>query len=106
MSEIEQNAKLTNGTLPPARPVPFDLRLRSLKSSRQSLARILRAWGRGEIDEATAKTACWLLSMYLGYLKAGVEEDIERQLKELEGRVRQIEKEKQYAGNETKLRLG
>lgn len=106
MDENERNVKHDAATLPPSRPIPFDLRLRSLKCSRQTLARILRSWARGEIDESTAKTGTWLFSMYLGYLKAGLEEDIEWQLKKLENRVKQIEKEKTYGDQAAIRRTG
>lgn len=71
--------------------LPFDLRLRSLKSSRQSLARILRAWGRGEISEQVAKTSTWLMSMFLAYLKESTSEELEARLAGIERKLGELE---------------
>lgn len=75
-------------------PIPFSLRLRSIKSSRQTLARLIREWGRGNITEADAKTATYLLNILLGYHRAGLEESVELQLADLKKRITKLEKEK------------
>jgi len=80
MDEIETK----NKNLTPSPPVPFDMRLGSLRSSRQTLARLIREWGKGTISEESAKTGTWLMSAYLGFLKLESSEDIEKRLAAIE----------------------
>ena len=68
--------------------IPFDLRLRSLKSSRQTHARLLREYARGTIDEPTYKALIWGLSNYLSYLRAEREQELERRLDAIEERLK------------------
>ena len=80
MSELETK----NKNLTPSHPVPFDMRLGSLRSSRQTLARIIREWGKGTLSEQDAKTGTWLMSAYLGFLKLESTEDVEKRLAAIE----------------------
>jgi len=83
----------------PTPPIPYSLRLRSLKSSRQSLTRIIRSWGSGEVSTADAKNAAWLLQTLLSYHKETELVEVtdrlaklEKALKDLEGRPPRNEK--------------
>jgi len=71
-------------TVDTPRRLDFDLRLRSTKSTRQSFARILRGYARGEIDEQTFKSLVWALNQYTGLLKLQTEEDLIKRMDEIE----------------------
>ena len=75
-----------------ATPLPFRLRLASLKSARQSVARIVRSYAKGEIDPATYKGVLYGLQNLLAFMKSEHDYQIERRLDEIEdevGRARQ-----------------
>jgi hypothetical protein len=74
--------------------LPFQPRLRSLKSSRQTLARIVREWGKGTISNEDGKTAAWLLNMLLAYFKAAETEEFETRLQELDRKLSKLETER------------
>lgn len=61
-----------------------NLRLRTVKSSRQSFARILRAYAKGELDDTIFKAMVNGLNVYLSYLKTESEQTIEVRLTALE----------------------
>jgi len=62
----EKNEKIVEGTPP---RLPFSLRLRTSKSSKNTMSRIGRSYAKGEIDETVFKNMVWFMSMYLNYLK-------------------------------------
>lgn len=64
--------------------VPLTLRLRSPKATRQTFARIIREYGRGNLDERLYKSLVWGLSQYLGAFKIERELEIEKRLEEIE----------------------
>ena len=82
----EQNDDDEGQTLPPAagKGLGFDLRLRSLNSSRQTLARLIREYGRGAIPQDVFKDLVWAMSQFLGYLKESQTQDLEARLAALE----------------------
>ena len=75
----------------PTPRIPYNLRLRSLKSSRQSLTRIIRSWGSGEVETATAKTAAWLLQVLLSYHKETELVEVMDRLAKLEKALKELE---------------
>jgi len=75
------------GEVPANARLPFAVRLRTLKSSRATLARIIRLWGFGLLDDATAKVAAWLLQTHLALQKAELDSSIEDRLKALETKI-------------------
>ncbi len=77
-----------NATAPEGPRLPFVLRLRSLKASRQTHARILREYAKGTIDTETYRAVVWGLNNYLAYLKAEQAEELERRVIALEERLR------------------
>ena len=82
----EQNDDDEGLTLPhvPGKGLGFDLRLRSLTSSRQSLARLLREHSRGTVPPALYRDLVWGMSQFLGYLKESQAQDLETRLSALE----------------------
>lgn len=93
MEETNKTVEQAPGGLPSIIPrIGFDLRLRSLKSSRQTLARVLREYGRGTIDDATYRGLVWGLNNFLGYLRESGAEELEVRLKTLEAKLDEIEK--------------
>lgn len=68
-------------------PAPFSLRLRSLKSSRQTLARIVREHARGNLDRDTFKDLVYGMSHLLSYMKTEKELDVEARLEAIEDRL-------------------
>jgi hypothetical protein len=75
-------------------PIPYTLRLRSLKSSRQSLTRIIRSWGSGAIETATAKNAAWLMQVLLSYHKETEIIEVMDKLAKMEKRLKELEEVK------------
>lgn len=70
-----------------ARPVPFSLRLASVKSTRQSFARIIRAYGKGLIEREVFRDLVYSLSSFAVLLKMETDGDIDKQLAELQREV-------------------
>ncbi|TVR12190.1 MAG: hypothetical protein EA385_00085 [Salinarimonadaceae bacterium] len=66
------------------RPVPWDLRLGSIKGARQSLARLIRGHARGEIDAATLRTLTWAIGQLVGVWKVENDGAIEARIARLE----------------------
>lgn len=76
-----------DGTYKPEPETPsldFNLRLASLKSARQSVARIVREYGKGRVDEKLYKGVLYGLQTLLAFQKAEAEHEIERRLEEIE----------------------
>ncbi|MDC7220807.1 MAG: hypothetical protein PQJ59_12805 [Spirochaetales bacterium] len=68
----------------PQKRLDYDLRLRSIRSTKQSFARLCRSYARGEIEQEVFKTMVWALSQYTGLLKLSNEEEILKRLEILE----------------------
>ena len=66
---------------------PAQLRLNTPQNARKTLARIVRLYNDGEIDEQRAKTTAYLLTQLLGFFKFEADMEIERRLEELEARL-------------------
>lgn len=66
---------------------PSQLRLNTPVNARKTLARIIRLYNDGEIDEQRAKTSAYLLTQLLGFFKFEADMEIERRLEELEARL-------------------
>jgi len=49
--------------------LPFQLRLRTSKSAKNTLARIGRAYASGEIEADVFKNMTWFMAQYIFYLK-------------------------------------
>jgi len=67
-----------------SRGVPFTLRLRSVTSTRQTFARVLREYARGTIGQDEYRQLVWGLSQYLGALRLEKDTEIEARLQEIE----------------------
>ena len=65
-------------------PVP---RLRSVKSTRQTMARYIRAYAAREIEDTTFKTIIYGLAQYQSYLRLEAEVEFEKRLEALEARL-------------------
>ena len=65
-------------------PIFFALRLRSLKSTRQSMARVLREYGKGTISQQVYKDLIYGISQFSALLKTEKEFDIESRLLQIE----------------------
>lgn len=79
----------TDSPLIPMKPeprVPFNLRLGSLKSTRQTFARILRAYAAGTIDQDSFKAMVYGLGGFLAVFKAEVDGDFDDRLTAIEER--------------------
>ena len=74
------DANTTAGSTP-------SLRLGSTKSTRQTLARIIRAYGKGTLEEGLYKGLVYGLSHYLAYLRFESDMRIEERIDELEKRL-------------------
>ena len=79
------------GEEPSGTPLAFSLRLRSLTSARQSVARLVREYGRGNVDYATYKGLLYGLQTLLSFMKAEREYQIEEKLDRI---IDQMEKER------------
>lgn len=66
------------------RRVPWDLRLKTLSSSRATFARIVRGYANGLLDEGTYKNLAYGLGLFLAYLKTEREDTFEARLSALE----------------------
>ena len=84
MGKVNETEKSNQGET----PLCFDLRLRSLKSARQSYARLIRERARGNVPDKDFKSILWGLNGLLAYLKAESEEDFEIRLQALEAAAR------------------
>ena len=79
--DSERNSNSKNDT--PA-PLPFTLRLRSLKSTRQSMARVLREYGKGNISQKIYRDLIYGISQFAFLLKTEKEAEIETRLQAVE----------------------
>lgn len=64
--------------------VPLTLRLRSPTSTRQTLARVIREYGRGNLDRDMYKDLVWGISQFLGAFRIERDLEIEKRLQEIE----------------------
>lgn len=80
------------------KPLEFRLRTRTLKTARQTFARIFRTYAEGKIDHETFRNMIYGLSNYLDYLKTEAEINILDRLAEIERRLKQIEGDQNEAG--------
>jgi len=78
-NEIE---KPDNGTVGSGGPPP--LRLTTLKSSKTSFARVIKAYAEGTLDEKTYRNLVWALGVFIAYLKAESEQEIIKRIEALE----------------------
>lgn len=69
-------------------PIPFPLRLRSVQSTRQTFARVLREYGRGTISEPIYKSIVYGLSQYQSYLRLEADMELEKRLEAIEEHLR------------------
>jgi hypothetical protein len=67
---------------PPA--LEFDLRLRTLKSSKNTFARLMRERARGTIDDGLFRSLIWAMSIFIGYLRLDAEQGLEDRLRAIE----------------------
>ena len=66
---------------------PERLPLDNLKNARRSLARLLQAYYRGQLDAETTRTLTFGINVLVGILKAEKEADLEKRLIEIENRL-------------------
>ena len=82
-----------NEPIKPA-PLEFSPRLRSLKSGRTTMARILREYAAGRIDNDSMRTWCYAMATFLNYAKTETEMNILDELASIKKRLNEIEKGK------------
>lgn len=89
MSDLQQFApEPEDGGTP--RRLDFTLRLNTLRGVRQSMARVIREYGKGNVPDHVFRGAVWALSQLTGTFKVELEyEQIERRLAELERRLQE-----------------
>ena len=87
--EQKQNATVQTAGLPPV--LPFQLRLRSLKSTRQTFARLLREYGKGRVPESLYKNLIWGLGGLITAFKEEREESTAKKLEAVEERLERLE---------------
>lgn len=80
--------------------LPFSPRLASLKSTRTTFSRILRAYADGSLDNDTMRTYCYVFQTMLAIQKGEADYSVVDRLKELECRLGAIEKGKQDEGQQ------
>ena len=68
-------------------PLGFSPRMRSIKATRTTFARIVREFSAGEIDIASMRAYCYAFSTMLSIQKAEADLDVERRLEELEAKL-------------------
>ena len=64
--------------------MPFQLRLGNLRSSRATLARVIREYGKGGIDRNVFKDLVYAISVLVGVMKTERDEALEARLEEIE----------------------
>lgn len=74
-------------------PLPFRLRLASIKSSRQTMARLTREVAKGLISVQDFKTVAYGMQNLLAYHKAEADARIEERLTEIED---ELDRRKHY----------
>ena len=62
-------------------------KLNTLKEAQGELSRLIRAYYRDEIETPKFKTLVYAFSVLLNYQKTATEQDIEKRLTDLEGKV-------------------
>ena len=60
------------------------MRLKNLKASRLSFARLIKSRAKGEIQDSTFRSLVWSLGLYIGYLKVENEIQLEERIKTIE----------------------
>jgi hypothetical protein len=73
-----------------ARGLGFRLRLRSIKSAKNSFARLLREFAEGNIDEKIFRSLVYGLSGYISILKLQLETQVEDRLREIEKKISEL----------------
>lgn len=81
MAQIEYNG---DGEQEGTTPLPFALRLGSVKACRQTLARLTREVGRGTIDGGLYRVLVWGISQMIAYWKLEKDLEIEQRIQRLE----------------------
>ena len=62
-------------------------RLGSLKTTRQTMARLFREWAGGNVDDQDFRTGTWALSQIVGAYRVEKELEIETRLREIEDEI-------------------
>ena len=74
-------------------PLPFKPQTASLRSCRLTASKILKAWSSGLISASDAKKASYLMQSIQGWFRLSTEQELESKLRQLEKRLKKIEKE-------------
>lgn len=86
MAETKPNTNPT-GAAPPAPLVPFRLRLGRLKSTRQTLARVIREYSLGRVPEPVFRSLVWSIGQLVSTMKTETELQTADRLAEIEKRL-------------------
>ena len=70
-----------------ATPLPFVLRLGSVKACRQSMTRLVREYGKGRVDSTTFRTTVWALGQLVTYWRLEKDLEIEKRIEALESKL-------------------
>jgi len=76
-------------TDPPPDVLGFNLRLRTLKSSKNTFAKLMRERAAGRMDDGLFRSLIWSMSVYIGFLRLETEQNINDRLDALENLLKQ-----------------
>lgn len=79
MSDTEQKTEAKT-----AYPIPFQLRLGSIKSCRQTMTRLVREYGAGKVDDGTYRAVIWGLGQLISYWRLETDLRIEDRIDAIE----------------------
>lgn len=74
-----------------AHPVPFFLRMGSVKSCRTTMVRLTREYAAGKVDDSTFRAVIWAMGQLISYWR--LEKDLQ-----IEARIEAIEKQLERGG--------
>ena len=72
-------------------PMWFKPQLRTLKSARRTLARVIREWAAGTITPEDARLMSWLMNGLLGYFKESASTDLADRMAVIEKKLKKLE---------------
>lgn len=73
------------------RPIPFAFRLASVKSARQSMSRLIREYGKGNIDRDAMRDCVYAISHLSNLLKMEHDSDLDKRIEELEAAIARLQ---------------
>ena len=84
MTDLHGNTDVADDRAAPSRRLPWRPRLGSLRTTRQTMARLFREWAAGTVADKDFRTGTWALGLIVSAYRIEMELSIEKRLQAIE----------------------